>query len=667
MKKLWLILIPFYAFAQAPTYWACDDGTRVMQTDTSHWSRTVYDSSWDGTTVRLFGAKNEIVAFQLIISGGAEGRDSVNVTFDTLAKGASYIKNTIGADSTQYVGLPIELFVEQYIQIDSLENPNGWVKGNCTDGAVPDDSVWLGKVPDALVPIKAQRGTYDNGQGGGPFDIAADQIQGVWCDIYIPKSTASGTYTGNMRLWEKGVITASIPVSLVVKNFTLPDSTHMKNYIWLDYAPFSGHVPQWVSEDSLEMQNKDLFQKFMNFFHRHRVGAVNSISYNTFAAADGYQQYLTGDGYSAEKGYDGPGVGIGGNFYAIGQFLQPWAASLVGFPSGDKSAWGPAGDQWQDWFDENLPNLDHALYMWDEPFNENEWYDSLTTYKGNTVRFPFYWIGTLNDSLDASAGSAKNLPIMMTTAHIDAENEEWYWPDLEDLGIDWYICAGNPDTWVGYNVDTANAGRTADDLRAMGNKVGVYNDERPAWGDMNFIMAPQTEHRAGPWVWWKYGVDLYFHWGAGYAWGKWRFESEGYDSVEARYFNPWSNIAAQYASWTYPGTDSTWIPGDDRNWPGPIGSIRLAMLRRGLQDYEYLWLADSSGIDVDSLVNSVVPNGMNDSTGGWSNLTDYPTYEHNSEFFEAAREYLANLLSQPESTPTTKRRRLIKIQIPSTE
>lgn len=663
MKVLMLLMLcASVCYSQV---WVCDDGTRVMQDDTAHWSRYDYDTCWNGTTVNLVGAKNEILAFQIIIHGTETGLDSVNVSFDTLQCGASYIKNTVGADSTLDVGRPIQLFVEHYIEISSLtSSPSRWVLGNCTAGATPDDSVWLGWVPDGLVPIKAKRGTYDHGQGGGPFDIAADKVQGVWCDVYIPKSSPAGTYTGNIRVWQGTSITQSIPVSLIVKNFTLPDSTHTRAYVWLDWAPFSGAVPEWVIEDSVEMQNQALFQKMMNLFHRNRLGAVNSTSFEVFSHANGYQQYLTGTGYSAEKGYDGPGVGVGGNFYAIGQFLQPWAASLVGFNPSDRSTWGPAADTWEDYFAANLPNTAHALYMWDEPFNENKWYDSLTTYGGKTVRFPFYWIGTLHDSISASSGSGKNLDIMLTTAHLDAENYEdpYYWPDLEDLGIDWYVAAGRPAQWVGYNVDENTAGRTAADLRAMGNHVGCYNDERPAWGMMPYVAYPPTELRAGFLAMRKYDVDLWFTWNAAYGWGKWRFPTA--DTADVRYFGPWNSATAQYTSLVYPGKDPVWIPGDDRDWDGPIPSIRLAMLRRGLQDCEYIWLADSAGLNVDSILNVITPNGMNDSTGGWNVDTDPPTYEHPNKFFEDIRLSLASQLAQPaeESSARNIRRRVIRKQ-----
>lgn len=664
MKKLIALLL--FALPLQAQVWVCADGDRVMQTDTSHWTRYDFTANtvWNGTTVSLFGAKNEIVAFQIIIHGTDAGRDSVNVTFDTLAKGSTLIANTPGADSTQYVGRPINLFVEHYFNVTEF---NG---GETSEGATPDDTVWSGMMADGLVPIEAPRGTYDNGQGGGPFDIAADNVQGVWCDVYIPKTVTSGLYTGNIRIWDKGVITQSIPVELTVKNFTLPDTTHMQNWMWMGWLAFSGVVPQ-ADMDVVETTYVDLFQKYMNLFHRHRIGINTTITYETFSKSGGFGQYVTGSGFTPEKGYDGPGVGVGVNNYSIGIYDCPNAPYRSSFTPDNEAGWQAAADLWEQWFLDNAPSVPRTKYQWDEPFNEGPafpLYDSIVVYKGDSIRYPFAWIGTRRDWLDAGEGVGKNLQFLLTTAHLDAYDPSKYWPDLEDIGVDWYMTTGPAAEWQGYNVDSNNSGRTAADLRALGNHVGPYNDLRPEHGAMGWWDVPQTEHRSAPWVWWKYECDLWYLWEIAYQWGQGREAPINQTTVEAN--NPWLNPFGQFASMIYPGTDSLFLPGDSRGWDGPIPSIRMKMLRRGLQDYEYLWLADSAGVDLDSLLGAMVPNGFNDSTGGWNNLTDYPNWEHNDSVFEDARLYLANILADEEPAPQTPvvgvRRRLIRKQV-STE
>ena len=53
--------------------WAIGDGDKVKRDDRQHPGRAK-NSAWDGRTIRVFGARNEIVAFQVIVE--ADGRAS---------------------------------------------------------------------------------------------------------------------------------------------------------------------------------------------------------------------------------------------------------------------------------------------------------------------------------------------------------------------------------------------------------------------------------------------------------------------------------------------------------------------------------------------------------------------------------------------------------------
>ena len=78
---------------------------------------------------------------------------------------------------------------------------------------------------------------------------------------------------------------------------------------------------------------------------------------------------------------------------------------------------------------------------------------------------------------------------------------------------------------------------------------------------------------------------------------------------------------------------------------GPVPSIRLKALRRGLQDYEYFWLLRQAGqgCKADRLVDGIVhslPFGS-DSLGNTEIWTNHP------EVWEAARIQAGNLLARP--------------------
>ena len=63
----------------------------------------------------------------------------------------------------------------------------------------------------------------------------------------------------------------------------------------------------------------------------------------------------------------------------------------------------------------------------------------------------------------------------------------------------------------------------------------------------------------------------------------------------------------------YPGEERV-HPEEDRGLPGPIASVQLANLRRGLQDHQYLTLARRLGLqaEVDAALRAVVPRVFSD-------------------------------------------------------
>jgi hypothetical protein len=71
----------------------------------------------------------------------------------------------------------------------------------------------------------------------------------------------------------------------------------------------------------------------------------------------------------------------------------------------------------------------------------------------------------------------------------------------------------------------------------------------------------------------------------------------------------------------YPGQDVKYS-NEDRGIPGPVASIRLKNIRRGMQDYEYLWLARKNGLneEIAQIVDTCVPTAFSEAEGAvsWS-------------------------------------------------
>lgn len=123
---------------------------------------------------------------------------------------------------------------------------------------------------------------------------------------------------------------------------------------------------------------------------------------------------------------------------------------------------------------------------------------------------------------------------------------------------------GHIDTWI--PLTPAYAVKRARELRGKGNEVWWYICNLPFRPYANFLTdSLGVEHRMLFWQTFEFGADGFFYW----------------NSVNYRFGDPWSNIEG------WPGSNGDGIlvyPGPH----GPLPSVRLEIIRDGLEDYDYL-------------------------------------------------------------------------------
>src|SRR5882724_12555252 len=69
---LTLLTLPANTLASISTIWAVNDGEKVERDDLNNPNRK-QNSAWDGRKIKIFGARNEIIAFQVIVGAGTDG------------------------------------------------------------------------------------------------------------------------------------------------------------------------------------------------------------------------------------------------------------------------------------------------------------------------------------------------------------------------------------------------------------------------------------------------------------------------------------------------------------------------------------------------------------------------------------------------------------------
>jgi hypothetical protein len=175
-----------------------------------------------------------------------------------------------------------------------------------------------------------------------------------------------------------------------------------------------------------------------------------------------------------------------------------------------------------------------------------------------------------------------------------------------------------------------------------GRQVGIYNGYRPATGSV-LIDTDAVDFRVLPWIGWKYDLDQYFFWMTTY----WTDYTDGGRRWNI-FTNPLNTQAQKNGSGTlfYPGQDRIYRE-EDRGLPGPMASIRMKNWRRGMQDFEYLWIARELGLDgeVAEITDRAIPAALWDVT----TRSDI-TWSERGYDFEAFRRELAELIEPKAQT-----------------
>ncbi|HEV7893193.1 MAG TPA: hypothetical protein VGP08_21435 [Pyrinomonadaceae bacterium] len=575
------VLLQAGALASVARVWAVNDGEKVERDDLNN-PNSRANSAWDGRAVKIFGARNEVIAFQVIVEAGADGIKSLTARLPELRlKGgdARITYSPPAADPTDYVGRPIQIFSANYMNVTEPTHAS-WVFKPGSPAAPKDPLGWK---PVQLVPENARRG-----RGGFPLTVAPSQNQAIWFDIYTRRDLPAGTYRGEVEINADGRRTR-VPVELELFDFTLPDENSMQAMIY-----YESLQPELY-------HGRNLDAEYHRFAHRNRIELVNAYDAVSARAARGR---FTGEDFTREKGYEGPGEGTGNRiiprtFYGPGKLFDE-----------RESAWREA-DAWMTFVNENFPQAITFLYVPDEP-----------------GRSEYAYIRRLADNIHSNPGPGKSLPTFVTKRYVKELDGAI---DIWDTGPQ------------GFDINRAR------EERARGRRYWIYNGGRPQ-GDAIVIDAPATDPRATIWACFKHDVEVYFYWHGVH----WRHNGQ---KVGERRQDVWANPITfdNRGQPNKPADDQGYINGDgvlvypgeekihpseDRGVNGPVSTVQLANFRRGLQDHLYLTIARKLGLnaEVESALRAVVPRVFSDAgaTVGFAETGDA---------FEAVRYRLARAIA----------------------
>jgi hypothetical protein len=559
-----VLLAAFPALAET-TVWCVGESTKIKATDAPQEKNL----AWNGAThtVTLGTARNEYVAFQIGVHADKDELQNVTlIPADLKGPGKALIPV---AD--------IDLFVEHYLNVTvtSRGDANSVMK-QCTPG----------EHPTQMVPFSAKK-------FGAPFTVGAGRNQPVWVDIYIPDDATPGDYKGTFKVKAGEKELGDINVALTVWNFTLPQQTHFRSYLYTGPENLRwGHRIKDLADQG-DPKFLELQDRYFQMAHQHRLNFQPLVGSGLEEVLDRYYKYYDGSGFTQRVG-----KGVGQNVACI----TPEGKSEEDFKNLSKKI----VEQWE----RKKPTAILFAYMWDEPHDPDDFATSKQHCK---------WVH--------EAVGKKLLTFIATPQYqkYDAGDVNIYSePSVEDIPK---ILERGDSVWA------VNGGYGA----------GPYVDA-PGYGGRSIVWM-NWKMNLGGWQFWDccYWVDKQNRkhkenkrWVKDMTYAQINADPDHY--LEKLWSDPMNFDESRKKG--YPIADAIRINGDgllfypgyDVGIDGPIASFAMKSLRRGSQDYEYLWLLKQAGKEkeIEPIVNSVCP-----AAGKWN---------EDPEAWEKARLDLAKLL-----------------------
>lgn len=602
----------------------------------------VINSIWDGDEIMLFGARNEVVVFNLILEAATADIYNVKVNFDRLeGPGGNVIRSVpaTGEGVFNWLDRHIELFYIRYLQIKGLSTDlfydhyderhiperfrrpwtgDGEGEGNWQDR--PDHDKFY---PDIAVPLELVNS----------FDIKSGENQSIWVDIYIPKTVNYGLYTGTVTIEKNGQMVNQIPVELRVHNFTLPDLPNARTMVYFSQENIND---RYLGNDGPEQRSIDYEQamiiadRHFQIAHRHKMSLIDE--YRDIDSMDeSWTSRLSGDLFTGVNGYDGIGTGVGNNIYSIGTYGSwPWQ-------EGTKAEMWNHSDAWVDWFDVQAFSTptDYFLYLIDESDN----YQQIEQ-----------WCQWMNNN----PGPGYRL---MSMATIDLPIAVQQTPSLDI-----------PASWINV-AEKAAWQNSADHFKEKPDKrVYLYNSNRPATGSFA-IEDDGVALRALAWAQYKKHIDRWFYWESTYYHNYQGNTDQTNVFKNAQTFGDFERKSKQLGEtgWNYLNGDGVlFYPGTDMRFPedsygvnGPFASLRLKHWRRGIQDVDYLTMAaEINPARTAEIVDTIIPKvlweyGVSDPDDPTWILTDI-SWSTDPDVWENARAELVDIIESKTLTHRSK-------------
>jgi len=486
----------------------------------------------------LHAAKNESESFQVHVQAAATPVQ-LSVTVSDLTDETAGVTIASAAN--------VSVFREAYLNITTLSDANGT----------------LGMTPDALIP--AIDPYVNEIRTAFPVTVPAGQTQSVWVDVLVPASAPSGYYTGTVTVSDGATKLATLPVRLAVWDFALPSTSSLRSGFGLGwnslcvqaYGGYSGcgAYPGATSPD-------DAVEKI------HVSSATELLDYRVSLGGVVYAPVTNGDFTHFDTVYGGLLGGTAATRLAGASLTAIW------FAGDDTSA--AELSTWQSHFRSmsTWSALSPAYYC-DEPPNGCSWASALSEAQAIHADAPGMLTLLTTDYASAEANGLLGAVDVLTS--IVNEMEPAGGPS-ERPAYDSWLTTPNKHLWWYQSCSSHEA---------CGD--GTPGPASATWPSY-MVDATPVRNRVFQWLAYLDQIEGELYYSTDYCW-----TTSCGDATSGATNDPWVSVYAfggnGDGTLVYPGTPAK-IGGTT---PVTVPSIRLALLRDGMEDFEYLHALDLAG------------------------------------------------------------------------
>ena len=525
----------------------------------------------------LWSAKNEFESFQVHVQATTA---AINLSIS--------VSDLVDARSGYSIAASNHLFVyrEAYLDITTLSDKNGS----------------LGLTPDPLVP------TVDpyvhQVRNGFPVAVPSGETRSAWIDVLVPQQAPSGYYTGSVTVKDGANTLATLPVLLAVWDFALPSTATLRSGFGLEwnslcvqaYGGYSGcsAYPGAGGSADTAIELTHVAQTTMFLDHRLSLGGVvyapvSGADFTHFDAV--YGPLLGGTAGTLLPGAKLTGVWYTGDDTNAAQ-MSSWRDHFAAM-----TAWSALT----------------AVYYCDEPPSGCSWAQALSQAQAIHTGAPGLPTLLTTDYSHASAHGL--LAAVDVLVSIVEEMEPRGQPSARSQYDAWLTGAGKHLWWY----------QSCDEHESCSN--GSPGPAESTWPSY-MADASSVRNRVFQWLAYLDRIEGELYYDTDYCW----IASNCGDSVSGQTTDPWKSIYAfggnGDGTLQYPGTPAK-IGGTT---PIPLPSVRLQLIRDGMEDFEYLHALDAAG------------DGAFATSTARAFITNATTFDNDPSALQAARKALGDRL-----------------------